>query len=133
MQNNDNQRYWYSDKQAYHYFAFMNFFQMPSLYHGEGFRKSLEISAKKLDNEQLANKVYELAAQESARVLDHVIKTLKPAVPIPLLYAERQISVGGWQDGCGERRKTFAVPGRHLALRVGLCDLGGRNPDAIFI
>ncbi len=65
-------------RQAYHYFAFMNFFQMPSLYHGEGFWKSLEISAKKLHNEQLAYKVYELAAQESARVLDHVIKTLKP-------------------------------------------------------
>lgn len=69
-------------RQAYHYFAFMNFFQMPSLHHGEGFWKSLEVSAKKLNNEQLAYKVYELTAEKSAGVLDNVIKTLKPRVVV---------------------------------------------------
>lgn len=69
-------------RQAYHYFAFMNFFQMPSLYKGESFWKSLEISAKKLHNEELAYKVYELAIKKSACVLDQVIKTLNPRVVV---------------------------------------------------
>lgn len=70
------------DREDYHYFAFMNFFQMPSLYSGETFWKSLEISAKKQDNKQLAYEVYKTAAQVSARVLDDVIKVIDPAVVI---------------------------------------------------
>lgn len=70
------------DREDYHYFAFMNFFQMPSLYSGESFWKALEISAKKQNNEQLAYEVYETAAQVSARVLDDVIKAIDPTVVV---------------------------------------------------
>ena len=34
------------EKQKYHYFAFMNFFQMPSLYDGMSFKDSLNKAAK---------------------------------------------------------------------------------------
>ncbi len=70
------------DREDYHYFAFMNFFQMPSLYSGESFWKALKISAKKQNNEQLAYAVYETAARISAGVLDDVIKAIDPTVVV---------------------------------------------------
>lgn len=67
-------------KQLYNYFAFMNFFQIPSIYYGKGFWKSLYISGKKNSKKELAHKMWDKAVQESTRVLDEVIDILNPRV-----------------------------------------------------
>lgn len=68
-------------RQAYHYFAFMNFFQMPALYKGESFWKSL-CSADKHPKLKLAYSLFERTAEISAGVLDDVIKALKPTAVV---------------------------------------------------
>lgn len=69
-------------RQRYHYFAFMNFFQMPSLYEGKKYWDSLLQSAKKLGNEQLAYEMWEKATEVSTNTLNEVINILKPEVVI---------------------------------------------------
>ena len=63
------------EKQKYHYFAFMNFFQMPSLYQGISFEDSLYKVAKETDNPAA---VYKRTVEESCSALDKVIKLLQP-------------------------------------------------------
>ena len=63
------------EKQKYHYFAFMNFFQMPSLYQGLSFEDSLYKAAKETDDPAT---VYKRAVEESCTVLDKVIQVLEP-------------------------------------------------------
>ncbi len=63
------------EKQNYHYFAFMNFFQMPSLYQGMSFEDSLYKAAKESDGSAA---VYKRAVEESCAVLDKVIQILQP-------------------------------------------------------
>lgn len=63
------------EKQKYHCFAFMNFFQMPSLYQGMSFEASLYKAEKGTDDPAA---VYKRAVEESCKVLDKVIKILKP-------------------------------------------------------
>ncbi len=63
------------EKQKYHYFAFMNFFQMPSLYDGMSFKDSLYKAAKETDDPAA---VYKRAVEESCAVLDKVIEILQP-------------------------------------------------------
>jgi len=62
-------------KRKYHYFAFMNFFQMPSLHQGVSFEKSIYKSAKEADN---PTAVYKRAVEESCAVLDKVVGILNP-------------------------------------------------------
>ena len=78
----DNVQMNYKESQNYHYFAFMNFFQMPALYNGMKYWDSLLLSANKIGNRQLAYDMYEKAAQVSSKVLDEVIAILKPNVVI---------------------------------------------------
>lgn len=63
------------EKKKYHCFAFMNFFQMPSLYQGMSFESSLYKAAKGTDDPAA---VYKRAVEESCDVLDKVIKILQP-------------------------------------------------------
>lgn len=63
------------EKQNYHHFAFMNFFQMPSLYKGMSFEDSLYQAAKETDNPAA---VYKRTVEESCAVLDEVIQILHP-------------------------------------------------------
>ena len=78
----------YENSQAYHHFAFMNFFQMPSLYRGMSYWDSLLRSAKKIykDDKEYAKKyaceVWDETARRSKEVLDHVIDILDPNVII---------------------------------------------------
>lgn len=69
-------------KKHYQYFAFMNFFQMPSLYEGKKYWDSLLKSAQKQGNEQLAYQLWEKATEISANTLDAVIDVLKPEVVV---------------------------------------------------
>lgn len=63
------------EKQNYQYFAFMNFFQMPSLYQGMSFKDSLYMVAKETDAPAA---VYKRTVAESCTVLDGVINILRP-------------------------------------------------------
>lgn len=60
------------------YFAFMNFFQMPSIFRGEKYWSSLEKSSKKLENKQFAYDLWYKVVDESVLILNHVIDQLKP-------------------------------------------------------
>lgn len=63
------------EKQNYRYFAFMNFFQMPSLYQGISFEDSIYKAAKETDDPAA---VYKRAVEKSCAVLDKVIEILQP-------------------------------------------------------
>jgi hypothetical protein len=63
------------EKQKYHYFAFMNFFQMPALYQGISFKDSLYKASKDTDDPAT---VYKRAVEKSCAVLDKVIEILQP-------------------------------------------------------
>lgn len=58
--------------------AFMNFFQMPSIYKGEKYWSSLIKSSKKLGYVQLAYDLWQKVVDESVLTLDYVIEQLKP-------------------------------------------------------
>lgn len=68
----------YKDSQKFNDLAFMNFFQMPSLFYGEKFWDSLSYSAKSSNDMQLAYDIWDKAVQVSSEVLDDVIDILKP-------------------------------------------------------
>lgn len=70
------------DKQLYQYIAFMNFFQMPSIYEGKNYWKSLEISSKKKGNRKLAGEMWNIASRQSVETLDRVIEILEPKAVI---------------------------------------------------
>ncbi len=66
------------NSQTFHYFAFMNFFQMPSLFDGWKYWDSISASAKKLNNARIALDAWTKCSQESAFVLDRVVEILNP-------------------------------------------------------
>ena len=66
------------DKKLYRYIAFMNFFQMPSLYYGEKFWNSLRISAKKLGDKGLASKMWDCAVENAVSTVDSVVDIISP-------------------------------------------------------
>ena len=74
------------NSQAYHHFAFMNFYQMPSLYRGMSYWDSLLKSAKKVYDEKLVEKyaceVWEDTVKRSTETLNQVIEILDPQVII---------------------------------------------------
>lgn len=70
------------DKQLFSYFAFMNFFQMPSLYSGVKYWDALKKSAKLLGDKSLAIDVWDMCVEVSTGVVDTVIDILKPKVVV---------------------------------------------------
>lgn len=68
------------ETQKFNYFAFMNYFQMPSIYRGLKFWDSLAKSAKNLGDKEIAYKVWDKVNSVSANVLDDVIDALKPQI-----------------------------------------------------
>ncbi len=76
------------DKQLYNNFAFMNFYQMPSLYNGQKYWNSLVKSAKyihKYDKKlagNLAREVFRKCVETSIQVVDDVIDTINPNIVI---------------------------------------------------
>ncbi len=66
------------DKGLYRYLAFMNFFQMPSIYEGKKYWDSLYISAKKLGNKAMARDMWEIAVEKSVNTIDAVVDIIKP-------------------------------------------------------
>ena len=63
------------ESQKISYFAFMNFFQMPSLFKGMKFWNSLKKAAATIE---AANSAWDTAVEESSRVLDDVIDVIRP-------------------------------------------------------
>ena len=70
------------NSQAFHYLAFMNFFQMPSLFDGMKFWNSLVESGKKHNEPNLALSAWNKCSLESAWVLDSIIDILRPNLVI---------------------------------------------------
>ena len=93
------------NKRLYEYLAFMIFFQMPSLYEGKGFWKSLVISAREAGDESLAYKVWDDAVHYSTGIVDSVIEILNPKVIVIT-----SISAGkAYKDGGGKYREDERV------------------------
>ena len=68
------------DKELYHNFSFMNFFQMPSLRNGEKYWNSLVQSAKYEKNENLASETFRKCTEVSIQAIDDVIDIIKPEI-----------------------------------------------------
>lgn len=64
--------------QVFHYFAFMNFFQMPSLYEGMKFWDAL----RKFGENNKNHPVWDKCVSESSEVLDKVIDILHPQLVV---------------------------------------------------
>ncbi len=65
------------NKKLYRYFAFMNFYQMPSLYEGESYYNSLKkLATDKKDFEE----IFKRCVEKSIHVVDEVIDILDPNV-----------------------------------------------------
>ena len=69
-----------NNKQLYHHFAFMNFYQMPSLHKGLKFWISLKNLAKDEGNSDLAKEIFRKCVEESIKVVDEVIDILDPNI-----------------------------------------------------
>ena len=76
--NKEISKIFHEDKALYKYVAFMNYFQMPSLYKGENFWNSLKKSAQKCGKKELASKTWYTAVEHSTAVVDSVIEILNP-------------------------------------------------------
>ena len=74
------QRISVEESQKIEYFAFMNFFQMPSLYKGMKFWDSLEKSAGA--DKGRASSVWWDTVRESSKTLDEVIDVLRPNLAV---------------------------------------------------
>lgn len=67
------------ESQKFNCFAFMNFFQMPSLYKGEKYWVSLEKNASSMDE---AINIWNVSVANSSKVLDSVIDVMEPLLVI---------------------------------------------------
>lgn len=67
-------------KRLYNNLAFMNFFQMPSLFFGMKYWDSLREDAKILGNKNLAQYVWDECVSSSTSTLDDVIEIIKPSL-----------------------------------------------------
>ena len=67
-----------TESQKFNDLAFMNFFQMPSIYCGEKYWNSLKLSGNKSGNIKLAYDTWDKAVELSSKVLDYVIDILSP-------------------------------------------------------
>ena len=65
-------------RKIYNCFSFMNFFQMPSIFYGYGFWKSLVKSEKENGSDVMAIDVWKGTVKRSVEVVDQVINILKP-------------------------------------------------------
>ena len=68
------------DKQLYHNFSFMNFYQMPSLHKGLKYWNSLEQSAD--GNLELASETFKKCVETSVQMVNKVIDILNPKIII---------------------------------------------------
>jgi hypothetical protein len=68
----------HEDKSLYEYVAFMNFFQMPSIYEGMKFWDSLELAAEMAGDTSLALKMWNKAVEKSINTVDAVIEIIEP-------------------------------------------------------
>lgn len=97
-------------KKLYRYLAFMNFFQMPSLYDGVKYWDSLEISAKKHGNMQAAYDMWDAAVKNATETLDAVIDIIKPKAVVIT-----SISAGNAYKKCGGKNVNSIVFTSHPA------------------
>ncbi|MBQ8677542.1 MAG: hypothetical protein IJ529_03635 [Alphaproteobacteria bacterium] len=67
------------NKQIYNNFAFMNFFQMPSIFEGKKYWNSLVQSA---NNREVASKVFRKCTEVSIKAVDDVIHIIDPKIII---------------------------------------------------
>ncbi|PWL88521.1 MAG: hypothetical protein DBY14_02865 [Escherichia coli] len=67
------------DTDLYNNFAFMNFFQIPSLYKGISFDNSLKFAPENA-NKSYVKSFYQKAVVNSSKVVDEVIEILNPTV-----------------------------------------------------
>lgn len=68
------------DKQLYNDFAFMNFYQMPSLYYGMKYWNSIYKSAKAHGNKKLASDLWAKCVESSVATVDSVVEIIDPKI-----------------------------------------------------
>ncbi len=104
------------NSQAYHHFAVMNFYQMPSLYRGMSYWDSLVKSAKKVYSKELAEKyaceVWEDTVKRSTETLNQVIDILNPQV---IIFT----SESAYRAYCGQNGKHSARKGVFHCVHPG--------------
>lgn len=85
------------DKQLYNNFAFMNFFQMPSLFEGKKYWNSLIQST---NDRELASKVFRKCTEISIKVVNDVIDIIDPNIIIFTSISARKAYTGEEYKDC---------------------------------
>ena len=77
------------DSKKYNYFAFMNFYQMPSIYNGVNFTKALCAAGEKenLSAEQIDN-IWSECMEKSAKIFEDVVNALDP---VSIVVSSREV------------------------------------------
>lgn len=115
------------DKKLYRYIAFMNFFQMPSLYSKEKFWKSLEVSAKKSGDKTLASKMWDDAVENAVTTVDTVVEIINPkAIVFTSISAGKAYREYGGRYAKDSRTIFTSHPATSYWYR-GLSSLGGKT------
>ncbi len=121
------------DKATYDYFAFMNFFQMPSLYEGKKFWNSIYDSAKKANNKQLAYDEWNNTVKKSIEVVDKVIEILEPkAIVFTSISAACAYKENGGKYQEDSRIIYTSHPGMPYTWNKNLKSLGGQKGIDVF-
>lgn len=120
------------DKQMYNYFAFMNFFQMPSLYKGVRYRDSLIKSARLGGCLRTADRVYGKCLSVSTETVDQVIDILDPDLVIftSIAAARAYKEKGGQYADSPDLIVTACPDGAYW--KKPLNTLGGKSGKYVF-
>ena len=121
------------DKKLYKYIAFMNFFQMPSIYEGMKFWDALAISAKKLGDKDIAYDMWDEAVKHSVNTVDRVIEILKPrAIVFTSISAGEAYKMNGGKYKNENRIIYTSHPGYPFTWWKKLKSLNGKKGIEIF-
>jgi hypothetical protein len=119
--------------QLYRYAAFMNFFQMPSLYNAKNFYESLCISAKLEGDKSLAGNMWDCVVKHSVATVDSVIEIIKPrAIVFTSISAGNAYKDYNGKYKADERVIYTSHPAYPFTWNKKLKSLGGKTGKEVF-
>jgi hypothetical protein len=117
----------------YRYAAFMNFFQMPSLYDATSFYESLDKSAKLAGDKSLAGNMWDCAVKHSVATVDAVIEIIKPrAIVFTSISAGNAYKENNGKYREDERMIFTSHPAYPFTWNKKLKSLGGQTGKEVF-
>lgn len=112
-------------KKKYNYFAFMNFFQMPSLIEGVKFWDSLDVA-----HNVNAGQLWDICVERSSQVLDAVVEILDPTMIVFTSISAGEAYAGKYKDDL--RVIYTSHPQAPFSWNKGLARFQGKTGQEVF-